>query len=89
MGEGDCPCPETETLLRQRMTEIDAEMARLGELRTELARLVGQFPEGVPRDEHHRVVVRARVQREGRGYEGSLPELRLRVWRVPLPDVRL
>ena len=44
MDEGQCPCPETETLLRQRMAEIDAEMARLAEVRGELARLVDEAP---------------------------------------------
>jgi DNA-binding transcriptional MerR regulator len=45
MDEGECPCPETETLLRQRMAEVDAEIARLVELRGELARLVTEAPE--------------------------------------------
>ena len=45
MDEGECPCPETETLLRQRMAEIDAEMVRLAEVRAELARLVTEAPE--------------------------------------------
>jgi DNA-binding transcriptional MerR regulator len=44
MDEGQCPCPETETLLRQRMAEIDAEMVRLAEMRGELARLVNEAP---------------------------------------------
>jgi DNA-binding transcriptional MerR regulator len=44
MDEGECPCPETETLLRQRMAEIDAEMVRLAEVRGELARLVDEAP---------------------------------------------
>jgi DNA-binding transcriptional MerR regulator len=44
MDEGECPCPETEALLRQRMAEIDAEVARLAEVRAELARLVDNAP---------------------------------------------
>lgn len=44
MDEGDCPCPETETLLRRRMAEIDAEMVGLAEVRAELARLVDEAP---------------------------------------------
>jgi len=44
MDEGRCPCPETEALLRQRMAEIDAETARLAEVRAELAHLVDEAP---------------------------------------------
>jgi DNA-binding transcriptional MerR regulator len=44
MDEGECPCPETETLLRRRMAEVDAEIARLVELRGELARVVTEAP---------------------------------------------
>jgi DNA-binding transcriptional MerR regulator len=44
MDEGECPCPETEALLRQRMAEIDAEMAGLAEVRAELAHLVDEAP---------------------------------------------
>jgi DNA-binding transcriptional MerR regulator len=44
MDEGECPCPETEVLLRRRMAEVDAEVARLLELRGELARLVNLSP---------------------------------------------
>jgi DNA-binding transcriptional MerR regulator len=44
MDERQCPCPETEALLRQRTAEIDAEMARLAEVRAELARLVDGAP---------------------------------------------
>ena len=42
MDEGECPC--TETFLRQRMAEVDAEMVRLAEVRAELARLVAEAP---------------------------------------------
>jgi DNA-binding transcriptional MerR regulator len=45
MDEGQCPCPETESLLRQRMAEMDAEIVRLVELRRELARLVNEAPD--------------------------------------------
>ena len=44
MDEGECPCPETEALLRQRMAEVDSEIARLVELRGQLARLVIEAP---------------------------------------------
>jgi DNA-binding transcriptional MerR regulator len=42
---GLCPCGHTAELLRQRMTEIDQEAARLGEVRTELARMLAQYPD--------------------------------------------
>jgi DNA-binding transcriptional MerR regulator len=42
---GLCPCGHTAELLRQRMTEIDQEVARLGEVRTELARMLAQYPD--------------------------------------------
>lgn len=44
MDEGECPCPDTEALLRQRMAEIDDEITRLVEIRRELARLVKRAP---------------------------------------------
>ncbi len=37
---GQCPCGHTETLLRQRLAEVDAELDRLGALRAGLARLL-------------------------------------------------
>lgn len=42
---GRCPCGRTEALLRRRLAEVDAELARLGALRAELARLVDEHPE--------------------------------------------
>jgi DNA-binding transcriptional MerR regulator len=44
MDERQCPCPETETLLRHRMAQADAEISRLVELRGESARLVTEAP---------------------------------------------
>jgi len=50
---GSCPCEPAEQLLRRRMDELDAEMARLQALRADLARMVdalptGECPEPVP-----------------------------------------
>jgi DNA-binding transcriptional MerR regulator len=36
---GACPCGHAEALVRQRITELDAEIARLVEVRGELTRL--------------------------------------------------
>jgi DNA-binding transcriptional MerR regulator len=45
VDRGQCPCGHTEALLRERLAEVDAELARLGALRGELARLLAQRPE--------------------------------------------
>ena len=47
---GECPCEPAEQLLRRRLAEIDAEMARLAALRAELAGMVGALagPDGCP-----------------------------------------
>jgi DNA-binding transcriptional MerR regulator len=37
---GRCPCGHTETLLRERLAEVEAELARLATLKTELTRLL-------------------------------------------------
>jgi DNA-binding transcriptional MerR regulator len=47
---GQCPCGHTETLLRQRLAEVDAELDRLEALRTELARLLDAHPEAACQD---------------------------------------
>ncbi len=39
---GACPCGHTESLVRQRITELDAEIARLVNIRGELSRLAAQ-----------------------------------------------
>jgi DNA-binding transcriptional MerR regulator len=44
VDRGQCPCGHTEALLRERLAEVDAELARLGALREELARLLVQAP---------------------------------------------
>jgi DNA-binding transcriptional MerR regulator len=43
---GVCPCEPAETMLRRRMEEIDVEMARLAELRRDLAAMVAALPGG-------------------------------------------
>jgi DNA-binding transcriptional MerR regulator len=42
---GQCPCGHTETLLRQRLGEVQAELARLQALETELTRLLEHYPD--------------------------------------------
>ncbi|MFC9250989.1 heavy metal-responsive transcriptional regulator [Amycolatopsis thailandensis] len=37
---GVCPCEPAETMMERHLAEIDAEMARLGELRAELTSLL-------------------------------------------------
>jgi MerR family transcriptional regulator, mercuric resistance operon regulatory protein len=44
VDRGQCPCGHTETLLRERLAEVDAELARLAALRAELARLLARAP---------------------------------------------
>lgn len=41
---GNCPCEPAEQLLRQRLGEIDHELARLGALRADLARMADALP---------------------------------------------
>jgi DNA-binding transcriptional MerR regulator len=45
VDRGQCPCGHTEALLSERLAAVDAELARLGALRGELARLLAQAPE--------------------------------------------
>ncbi|HWD45887.1 MAG TPA: heavy metal-responsive transcriptional regulator [Actinomycetota bacterium] len=42
--QGLCPCGHTETLLRQRLAEVRAELERLRDLETELGRLLEPRP---------------------------------------------
>ena len=42
--QGLCPCGHSEALLRQRMAEIDAQVAELQAVRGELARVVERYP---------------------------------------------
>jgi DNA-binding transcriptional MerR regulator len=41
---GTCPCEPAEVLLRRRITEVDAELARLTKLRTELTAMADRLP---------------------------------------------
>ena len=41
---GTCPCEPAEQLLRRRMTELDAEMARLAALRRQMQAMVDSLP---------------------------------------------
>lgn len=43
---GECPCEPAEQLLRRRVGEIDAELARLSTLRSELVGMVSRLPDG-------------------------------------------
>ncbi|HYY77601.1 MAG TPA: heavy metal-responsive transcriptional regulator [Actinomycetes bacterium] len=42
---GRCPCGHTETLLRQRLAEVRAELERLRGLEGELTRLLERYPD--------------------------------------------
>lgn len=41
---GVCPCEPAEQLLRRRLAELDAEMARLGALREQMMAMVEALP---------------------------------------------
>ena len=43
---GVCPCEPAEDLLRRRIEELDAELARLSALRADLVGMVARLPEG-------------------------------------------
>ena len=43
--QGSCPCGHTETFLRDRLAEVDAELARLTALRAELTGLLERDPD--------------------------------------------
>ena len=47
---GECPCEPAEMLLRRRIGEIDAEVARLTALRADLVRMVESVPDGPCQD---------------------------------------
>jgi DNA-binding transcriptional MerR regulator len=44
MDRGRCPCGRTEALLRERLVDIDEEIAGLAHLRDEFERLLGAHP---------------------------------------------
>jgi len=41
---GDCPCEPAGELLRRRLDDVDAQIARLGALRTEMAAMAAALP---------------------------------------------
>jgi DNA-binding transcriptional MerR regulator len=41
---GVCPCEPAEQLLRRRLADLDAQMARLAALRTEMAAMIDALP---------------------------------------------
>jgi DNA-binding transcriptional MerR regulator len=41
---GTCPCEPAESLLRNRLCEVDAELVKLSALRAELTRMVARLP---------------------------------------------
>jgi DNA-binding transcriptional MerR regulator len=43
--QGQCPCGHTETLLRRRLAEVQAELERLRTLEAELTRLLERRPD--------------------------------------------
>jgi DNA-binding transcriptional MerR regulator len=45
---GICPCEPAEDLLRKRIGELDAELARLTALRVDLAAMVERLPDDCP-----------------------------------------
>ncbi len=47
---GNCPCEPAEQLLRHRIIEIDAELARLTALRADLVRMADALPGNGPPD---------------------------------------
>jgi DNA-binding transcriptional MerR regulator len=41
---GECPCEPAETLLRRRLADLDAELARLSALRVQMVAMVDALP---------------------------------------------
>jgi DNA-binding transcriptional MerR regulator len=80
VDRGQCPCGHTEALLRERLAEVDTELARLGALRGALARLLAQTPEQACTAETAEGwwCVQAFSNQGGDG-DGGVPELRLPV----------
>ena len=44
LDRGACPCGHAERLVRERLNEVDAEIRRLAETRTELSRFLDRLP---------------------------------------------
>jgi DNA-binding transcriptional MerR regulator len=80
VDRGQCPCGHTETLLRERLAEVDTELARLVALRGELAGLLAQAPEQACTVETAEGwwCVQA-FSNEGGDGDGGMPQLRLPV----------
>jgi DNA-binding transcriptional MerR regulator len=80
VDRGQCPCGHSEALLRQRLAEVDAELARLRALRGELARLLTQRPKPScsATTASQWWCVQAFSEQGGDG-DGGVPELRLPV----------
>lgn len=80
VDRGQCPCGHTEVLLRERLAEVDVELARLGALRATLARLLAGRPERACAVETAAEwwCVQA-FSKEGGDGDGGVPELRLPV----------
>jgi MerR family transcriptional regulator, mercuric resistance operon regulatory protein len=86
VDRGQCPCGHTEALLRQRLAEVAVELARLGALRGELARLLAQAPEqGCTVETAEGWWCVQAFAREGGGGDGGVPELRLPCGERPCP----
>src|SRR6266540_3104884 len=80
VDRGQCPCGHTEALLRERLAEVDAELARLEALRSELARLLAQRPEpACAMDTAEEWGCVQAFSQEGGDGDGGVPELRLPV----------
>jgi DNA-binding transcriptional MerR regulator len=80
VDRGQCPCGHTDALLRERLAEVDAELARLGALRATLARLLAERPEaGCAAETAAEWWCVQAFAKEGGDGDGSVPELRLPV----------
>jgi DNA-binding transcriptional MerR regulator len=79
IDRGHCPCGHTQALLEQRLTEVDAELARLGALRAELARLLSQGAQQASQSATAAQWWCVQEFSQGGDGDGSVPELRLPV----------
>jgi DNA-binding transcriptional MerR regulator len=79
VDRGQCPCGHTEAVLRERLTEVDAELDRLAALRGELVRVLAQAPREACAVETAQGWCVQAFAREGGDGDGAMPELRLPV----------